>query len=140
MEKAGIIGAFPLAEAATILGGEAFQQGFKNGIAEKGLPGCNGLDLPDKMRRRLPFAELFHTLNKALLVRLRGRRKEIPVRGRQRCVDGRVEARGIVGERLMQQAENARLKRQTPRAPRDDAQAPQQLIVPVQGPGNAPHR
>ncbi len=140
MEKAGIIGAFPLVEAAPIPGGEAFQQGFKNGIAEKGLPGCDGLDLPDKMRRRLPFAELFHALNKALLIRLRGRREKIRLCGRQRSIDGRVEARGIVGERLMQQAENGRLKRQTPRAPGDDAQTPQQLIVPVQGSGNAPHR
>lgn len=140
MKNAGIIGAFPLAEAVTILCGEAFQQGFKNGIAEKGLQGCDGLNLPDKMRRCLPLAELFHMLNKALLVRLRGRRKEIPVRGRQRCVDGRVEARGIIGERLMQHAENGRLKRQTLRAPLDDVQIPEQLVIPVQGLGNAPHR
>ena len=63
MEEAGVIGVFSLLEAASILGEEAFQQGFKNGIAEKGLPGCDGLNEPDKMRRRLPFAELFHTLN-----------------------------------------------------------------------------
>lgn len=48
MEKAGIIGTFPLAEAAPIPGGEAFQQGFKNGIAEKGLLGCDGIDPPPR--------------------------------------------------------------------------------------------
>jgi len=76
MEEAGVIGVFSLLEAASILGEEAFQQGFKNGIAEKGLPGCDGLNEPDKMRRRLPFAELFHTLNEFLFIHLRGGAKE----------------------------------------------------------------
>ena len=92
------------------------------------------------MRRRFPFAKLFHTLNQVLFVRLGGRGKEITMRGNQRRMDGCIEARGVAGERVMEQTENTCLKRQTPRAPADDAQAPKQLLAPVQGSRNTPHR
>ena len=88
MEEAGVIGAITLAETASIPAGDTPQEGVKNGVSKNRLPERDSLNLPDKMRRRLPFAELFHTLDKALLVLLDWRREKIPVRGRQCRVDG----------------------------------------------------
>lgn len=86
------------------------------------------------LRKIVPHAE------QVLLVHLAGRRKEIAMCGSQRCMDGRVEPCCIVRKCLMQKTENTCLKRQTPCAPGNDAKAPKQLIVPVQGSRNTPHR
>lgn len=140
MEKAGVISVFSLQELPSILYGDTPQHGFKGSVPEKGLVWSDTLNLPDKMGRCFPFAKLFRTLNQVLFVRLGGWGKEISLCGSQRRMNGRIESDGIAGKGLMQKAENTCLKRQTPRAPGDDAQAPKQLIVPVQGSRNTPHR
>lgn len=109
------------------------EQGFKNSVAEKGLPGCDGLDLPDKVGGCFALAELFHALNKGALVRLGGRGKEVAMCRGQCRIDGRVQSDGITRKGSMQQPEKLCLKRQTPCTPGDDAKAPEKLIVPVQG-------
>ncbi|MDE7372412.1 MAG: hypothetical protein K2N07_11880 [Desulfovibrio sp.] len=139
MEEAGVIGAFTLAETTSIPAGDTPQEWVKNGVSKNRLPGRDSLNLPEKMRGGFPLAQLAHALDKVMLVHLVWRRKEIPLRGRQRRIDGWVETRRVSGERLMQEVENAFLKRPPPRAPRDDAQAPEELVVPVQSPGNLAH-